>query len=301
MTTVTEIELKSHVWHWQEFPIQYQTAGNDGPNLVLIHGFGASSGHWRHNILELAKNNRVYAIDLLGFGQSAKPRPGPLQPGQQAEYSFETWGQQVADFCTQVVEESVCLVGNSIGCIVALQAAVFQPAWVTSVVMLDCSLRLLHDRKRHTLPWHRQLAAPIFQWILSYRLLGHFFFRQLAQPKVVQQILQQAYGNPVAVTEDLVEMLILPARELGAADVFLAFISYSQGPLPEDLLAQVSCPVLCVWGEADPWEPVELARELTRFAVVQDFIVLAGIGHCPQDEAPETVNEILESWLAQQA
>lgn len=300
MTTASGIEPTSHVWHWQGFPIRYQTAGTNGSVLVLIHGFGASSGHWRHNIPELAQYHRVYALDLLGFGQSAKPRPGPLQPSQQAEYCFETWGQQILDFCQQVVGETVCLVGNSIGCIVALQAAVFAPEQVTSVVMLDCSLRLLHDRKRHTLPWQRRLAAPAFQWLLSWRLLGHLFFSQLARPQVVQRILQQAYGNPAAVTAELVEMLMMPAREPGAADVFLAFISYSQGPLPEDLLAQVSCPVLCVWGGADPWEPVELARELTRFAAVQDFIVLEGVGHCPQDEAPAQVNEILLNWVAQQ-
>lgn len=297
MTTPVLEQPQTHIWQWQGFPIHYQVAGTTGPAVVLIHGFGASIGHWRQNILGLAQYHRVYALDLIGFGQSAKPRPGPLQVGQQIPYEFETWGQQVVDFCQSVIGEAASLVGNSIGCIVALQAAVLQPEIATSIVMLDCSLRLLHDRKRIGLPWRRRFSAPLFQRVLSVRPIGHFFFRRLAQPKVVRQILQQAYGNVAAVTDELIDILMHPASDIGAADVFLAFINYSQGPLPEDLLALVTCPVLCIWGADDPWEPVALARELTQFPVVKDFIVLEGVGHCPQDEDPETVNTILCKWL----
>jgi pimeloyl-ACP methyl ester carboxylesterase len=90
-----------------------------------------------------------------------------------------------------------------------------------------------------------------------------------------------------------------PTTDPGAADVFLAFTAYSQGPLPEDLLAVLPCPALLVWGEADPWEPIELGRQLANFSTVQQFIPLKGVGHCPQDEAPEQVNAILREWIFQ--
>lgn len=300
MVTSLGNQPQSATWEWQGFSIQYQSAGTNGPAVILIHGFGASSGHWRKNIAELAQDHRVYAVDLIGFGQSSKPTPGPLAPGQSIAYEFETWGQQIADFCQEVVGGAACLVGNSIGSIVALQAAVLAPQLATSVVMLDCSLRLLHDRKRAGLPWYRKFSAPLFQSVLSVKPIGHFFFHRLARPKTVRQILEQAYGRTEAVTDELVDMLIQPASEPGAADVFLAFINYSQGPLPEDLLAEIACPVLCVWGADDPWEPVELARELTQFPMVEDFIVLDGIGHCPQDEDPHQVNQIVSNWIATQ-
>ncbi|MFE4107456.1 alpha/beta fold hydrolase [Almyronema epifaneia] len=280
-------------WQWQAFPIRYQQAGTAGAPVLLIHGFGASSDHWRKNIPTLAAACRVYAIDLIGFGGSAKPTPN-----QPIAYTFETWGEQILSFCREVIGESAFLVGNSIGCIVALQAAAIAPDQVCGVAMLDCSLRLLHDRKRLTLPWHRRWSAPVLQKLLAYRSLGHFFFARLAQPKVIRRILSQAYGRPEAVTDELVNYLIRPATDPGAADVFLAFIRYSQGPLAEDLLPQVKSPVLCIWGEADPWEPVELGRQLTQFSAVEDFITLPGVGHCPQDEAPELVNPILLDWLA---
>jgi pimeloyl-ACP methyl ester carboxylesterase len=165
--------------------------------------------------------------------------------------------------------------------------------------MLDCSLRLLHDRKRATLPWYRSAPAPIFQTLLGVRPFGNFFFSRLARPQVIRRVLQQAYGRQEAVTDELVDLLITPARDAGAADVFLAFVRYSQGPLPEDLLPQLTCPVLMIWGTEDPWEPVEMGRELAQLPAVQKFVPLEGVGHCPQDEAPELVNPLLRDWVSQ--
>ena len=286
---------RSQVWEWQGFPIRYQHWGDEGSPVILIHGFGASSDHWRKNLPVLGQHHRVYALDLLGFGQSAKPTPG-----QPLSYTFETWGQQTIAFAEQVIGEPAYVVGNSIGAVVALQAAVFAPSQVLGVALLNCSLRLLHDRKRSTLPWYRQWSAPILQRVLGIRPLGHFFFAQLANPRTVRQILQQAYGRKAAVTDELVQLLLAPAADPGAADVFLAFIQYSQGPLPEDLLPQITCPAIVLWGAADPWEPIALGEALAKTgATVQGFIPLEGVGHCPQDEDPERVNVLLQDWFSQ--
>lgn len=284
-------------WIWQGFSIRYQTGGTQGPPVVLVHGFGASGYHWRKNLPALAEISRVYVIDLIGFGGSAKPTPGPLKPGEQIEYSFETWGQQIANFCQEVVGEPAFLVGNSIGCIAAMQAAVYAPERALGIALLNCSLRLLHDRKRATLPWYRQVTAPIAQKILSFRPIGRLFFNQLAKPSTIRKILLQAYKNPEIVTDELVELLLIPARDPGAVEVFLAFTRYSQGPLPEDLLAILPCPALLLWGTEDPWEPIALGRELARFPSVKAFIPIEGAGHCPQDEVPELVNPILQDWI----
>ncbi|MBN3958997.1 alpha/beta fold hydrolase [Nostoc sp. NMS8] len=283
-------------WIWQDFPICYQTQGSTGPAVVLVHGFGASWGHWRKNIPVLAQSCRVYAIDLIGFGASAKP-----QPGEKIAYTLETWGQQVADFCCEVVGEPAFLVGNSIGCIVAMQAAVNNPEIALGVALLNCSLRLLHDRKRETLPLSRRYGAPVLQRLLSIKPVGDFFFNQLAKPKTVRKILLQAYANTEMVTDELVDILTSPASDPGAGAVFLAFTSYSTGPLPEDLLPLLQCPAIILWGTADPWEPIKLGRELANFPQVEKFIPLEGVGHCPQDEAPELVNPILLDWILERS
>ncbi|MGM0456286.1 MAG: alpha/beta fold hydrolase [Cyanobacteriota bacterium] len=287
--------MSPQTWLWRGFRICYSRQGDAGPAIVLVHGFGASMGHWRKNIPDWAQVGRVYALDLLGFGQSHKPTPGLV-----IDYTFETWGDLVADFCREVVGEAAFLVGNSIGCVVVMQTAVSHPDWVRGVVQLNCSLRLLHDKRRASQPWFKRMTAPILQNLLGIKPVGTFFFQQLATAKTVRKVLLQAYRRQEAVTDELVELLLKPGRDRRASDVFIAFTRYSQGPLPEELLEQLPCPTLILWGEDDPWEPVELGRQLAEYPAVDDFISLPGVGHCPQDEAPDLVNPQVRDWLLQQ-
>ena len=257
------------------------------PPLVLIHGFGASVGHWRKNIPVLAQYRRVYALDLLGFGMSSKPDPTVLG------YTFETWGQQVADFVAEVVGEPAILIGNSIGAVVAMQAAVMAPTWVKETVLINCSLRLLQEKKQLTLPWYRREGARLMQRLLGIKSVARIFFNQVRQPQTVRRILAQAYIDTSAIDEELVEMLLTPAQDPAAVDVFMAFVRYSQGPTPEDLLAVLPCRAQIIWGEDDPWEPLRLGYELAAFPCVKSFTTVPKAGHCPQDEAPAAVNQIL--------
>jgi pimeloyl-ACP methyl ester carboxylesterase len=279
------------IWNWRGYPITYQQSGTTGAAVVLVHGFGASWGHWRKNLPVLGQFCRCYAIDLIGFGGSAKPNP------REIEYTFETWGQQIADFCREVVGSPAFFIGNSIGCIVVMQAVADNPELALGVAALNCSIRLLHDRKRMTLPWYRNYGSSIMQRILANKYIGSFFFQQIAQPQVVRKVLLQAYRRSEAVTDELIEMLMKPAADSGAVEVFLAFTRYSQGPLPEDLLPRLNCPTVLLWGTEDPWEPVAMGRELAKIPTVDRFIPLEGLGHCPQDEAPEIVNPILLEWI----
>ncbi|BBH05314.1 alpha/beta-Hydrolases superfamily protein [Prunus dulcis] len=112
--------------------------------------------------------------------------------------------------------------------------------------------------------------------------VGKYFFKTVATPESVRNILCQCYHDTSQVTEELVQKILLPGLEPGAVDVFLEFICYSGGPLPEELLPQVKCPVLIGWGEKDPWEPIELGRAYGKFDSVEDFVVLPNVGHCPQ-------------------
>lgn len=92
----------------------------------------------------------------------------------------------------------------------------------------------------------------------------------------------QAYHDDSAVTDELVDFILEPGLQPGAADVFLDFICYSFGPLPEELIPKATCPILIGWGEKDPWEPIELGRAYGEFENVEDFVVLPNVGHCPQ-------------------
>ena len=98
---------------------------------------------------------RVFALDLLGYGYSSKPAPSEEVPN--TVYNFETWGEQLADFCIQVVGTHAFLVSNSVGGIAALQCAVAAPDCCRGVVLMNVSLRGLHITKQ--LPFMRPLVA----------------------------------------------------------------------------------------------------------------------------------------------
>ena len=70
--------MESVTWSYIGHPVHAVVDRPDAPDpespaLLLVHGFGASTDHWRYNIPVLARSHDVHALDLLGFGRSAKP------------------------------------------------------------------------------------------------------------------------------------------------------------------------------------------------------------------------------------
>ncbi|CAH8271666.1 unnamed protein product [Arabidopsis lyrata] len=288
-----ELQVRTLTWRWKGYSIRYQCAGTSGPALVLVHGFGANSDHWRKNTPILGKSHRVYSIDLIGYGYSDKPNPRDF--GGEPFYTFETWGEQLNDFCLDVVKDEAFFICNSIGGLVGLQAAVSKPEICRGLMLINISLRMLHIKKQ---PFIGRPFIKSFQNLLRNTPVGKLFFKSIAKPETVKSILCQCYHDSSQVTDELVEAILRPGLEPGAVDVFLEFICYSGGPLPEDLLPLVKCPVLIAWGEKDPWEPIELGRAYSNFDAVEDFVDLPDAGHCPQDEKPEMVNSLIKSFVA---
>ena len=217
----------------------------------------------------------------LVFGRSAKPAPG----GDVA-YTFETWGAQIADFCQEVVGTPAFLVGNSIGCIAAMQAAVFAPERSLGAVALNCSVRQLHERRRSQLPWYRSAGTSFVQTLLGDRRIARFLFDRIARPATVRRVLQQAYARSDAVTDELVAMLLEPASDEGALDVFRAFTRYSQGPLPEDLLAVLPCPRTDSLGRGRSLGTPGRRAKTCRISGRRSLCAAAGCGTLPPRRSP---------------
>lgn len=280
-----------------------------GGAVLLIHGFGASKGHWRHNLPALAAVSRVYAIDLLGFGASSKPRSRLADEPHDAgsvPYGFDLWAELVVDFVHQVIApeapaHQLQLVGNSIGGVVALNAARLlseqgQPP--AQVILIDCAQRTLDRKRLAELPLLQRWSRPLLMGLVRQRWLIGSLFSLLARPAVVRRVLQQAYPSGANCDDELVEILVGPSREPGARESFRGFVNLFDDHLAPELLALLQGPVRLLWGEQDPWESVAEAQEWQqRFACIQELRVLPGLGHCPHDEAPEQVNPILIDWL----
>ncbi len=288
--------------------------------MLLVHGFGASSGHWRHTIPALEADAEVLAVDLLGFGASDKPRSclqgETPQPGS-VRYCFDLWAELVADLvgpprCTS--PQRVHLVGNSIGGMVALTAARLlrqrrQPPH--QVVLIDCAQRTLDDKRLAEQPALARAGRPALKQLVRQRWLLAPLFQLLAQPRFIRRVLAEAYPSGAHVDEDLVNLLHRPSTDPGAVESFRGFVNLFNDHLAPQLLAELSAPlddamgpvpVRLLWGEQDPWEdPAEARGWATRFSCVRDLEVIPGVGHCPHDEAPELVNPVLRRWILSNA
>jgi len=256
--------------------------------VLCIHGFGGNADQFRKQLPALSNEGHdTFALDLLGYGYSDKPDPRKLPVN--ALYNFEEWGRQVADFVKNEIKEPTFLVCNSVGGCVGLQAAVTNPELVKGVVLIDVSLRMLNVKKQPPLI---KPVVRLIQDTLRDTPAGEFFFKQVAERKALGNVLKQAYAGDV--DDETVSLILEPGLLPGADRVFLDFISYSGGPLPEELLEQCTRPVRMLWGERDPWEPLAQGRELAKNApIVDEFVVLEAAGHCPMDQTPDAVNREL--------
>ena len=232
---------------------------------------------------------------------------------------METWAEQINEFIQVVAigddqisgdTRDVFLICNSIGGVAGLSAAKTDSTSeggrgnISGIVLLNVSLRMLHEKKQQ--PWQKPLVRG-FQKLLRETALGEAFFRSVATAQGVRSVLREAYNSSSslleaeekdAVDDILVSNILNPGLLPGAVRVFLDFISYSGGPLPEDLLDSINIPSRIIWGKSDPWEPISLAeKEFKERKSVEDFIVLDNVGHCPMDQAPKRVNPLLTEFV----
>ena len=276
-------------WTWQDHTIRYTVQGQGKP-VLLIHGFGASIGHWQKNIPVLAeKGYRVFAIDLLGFGGSDKPA---------LDYTLELWQEQLAAFWQAHINEPTIFVGNSIGGLLSLMMLADHPDLCAGGILLNCAGGLNHRPNELNLPL--RLVMGGFTKLVSSPLLGEFIFNRIRQKSRIRQTLYQVYCDREAVTEQLVEMLYQPSADSGAQKVFASVLTAPAGPHPASLLPKIQQPLLVLWGENDPWTPIAgstLYQEKAKSDDKTEFYPISQAGHCPHDEKPEMVNSLMLDWL----
>jgi len=266
--------------------IAYRDAGR-GPALLLIHGMAGSSVTWRALIPQLSKNYRVIAPDLLGHGESAKPR---------GDYSLGAFAVWLRDFLDELGVDRATIVGQSLGGGIAMQFAHQHRDYCERLVLIG-SGGLGPDLS----PVLRILSAPGAEFVLP-----------VVAPQPVLNL-----GNKLA--SWLTSAGVQAPR---AGQMWLAYSSLSEPQARQAFLRTLrsvvdyrgqavsalnklhltaGLPTLLIWGDHDRIIPVSHAYAAHAALAGSRLEVLEGIGHFPHVEAPTTVAEMLEDFLASTA
>jgi pimeloyl-ACP methyl ester carboxylesterase len=294
MQVLESAAVPGQIWQWRSQPIYYVKAGEkraDRPPILLVHGFGASTDHWRKNVAGLSQDFQVYAIDLLGFGRSAKPA---------WEYSGDLWRDQLHDFITEVIEQPAVLVGNSLGGYVALCVAAQRPQSAVGLVLVN-SAGPFTDIQGTTKPDPvRAVMGSVVRALFQQDWASYLLFKYVQQKSVIRNTLEKVYLDRSAITEQLIDDIYRPSCDPGAPQVFASVFRTPQGEKVDVLLGQLQRPLLMLWGEADPWVNAKERGAKFRQYHPQLTEYYLRAGHCPHDEIPDQVNQLMRSWVLEQ-
>jgi pimeloyl-ACP methyl ester carboxylesterase len=274
-------------------PVHYLDFGGAGRTVLMVHGLAGAAINWMAVGPAIATTHRSLAIDLAGFGQT------PLF-GRAATVSANT--ALVHRFIEEVVGEPVVLVGNSMGGHIAILEAASHPDAVDALVPVDAAVPGPHVTRPQPvmLATMAALSVPgLAQTLIDRRV------RALGPEKLVRRTLALVCADPSRVDPEVVEAHIRLTRErgrLGRQNVrALVQASRSIGiamasPRFWSRLAAVRAPALIVHGALDRVIPVPAVRELVRRRSDWRLEVIAGVGHVPMMEAPNSFIDALTSW-----
>ena len=293
--------IDNNQWNWQGWDISWSVVSQSNQtsniNVLLIHGFGASKEHWRGNQTILGQHTNCYAIDLLGFGESSQPKAlldYETKKEKHTKYCFDLWGSQIADFCNAQIKSPVILIGNSIGGIASLKAAELLDQNCQKTILLDCAQRTMDDKRISDKDILMNFLRPILKTLVRQRFISNTLFKKAANKKTIKQILSKAYPSGKNIDDELIDILYKPSQRKNSAEAFRGFINLFDDYLATDLFKVVNCDIHLIWGEKDPWESLEEAKNWkNNFSNIKSLDILEGIGHCPHDENPVDTNKIL--------
>jgi pimeloyl-ACP methyl ester carboxylesterase len=273
--------------------LHHTFGGRGAPPVVFVHGLG-SSGYieWRFNLPDIARNHRVFAPDLPGFGKSPKP---------SLPYGVPLFAHAVEGYFRALRLRSPVLVGASMGGRVAIEVALRRPASVRKLVLVN-ALGLGRPRLRLTYPL---VALPRIGeaalGLLRTTLRG-------SSGDSIRRLARRYGGFSGDLERTMDDAYLAELRELheaeGYHEAYLATVRSlaRPGPLARGseliaALASTRIPILIVWGSADSLFPLEHAERAHRELPGSRLAVIEGAGHTPQAERPDEFNRVLESFI----
>jgi pimeloyl-ACP methyl ester carboxylesterase len=251
----------------------YMEAGrSDAPALVLLHGVGANSMHWRYQLAGLSDRYHVVAWNAPGYILSdALKTDNP---------SCETFANALNDFLAAVKLDRINLVGNSFGSRVAQCFALHYPGRIIKLAMTGTGIgpHNMSEEKKAGIIATRE--AQIAKGGYAFGMRVNALLAAGASPQTIELV-----SNVVRATN---ARGFMHGVKLGLAD----------GYSPEEVAPKLDFPVLLISGREDRVNPVDQNANLLLKVLPQGKLeIIDGAGHLPEVELPDTVNKMLRDFF----
>jgi pimeloyl-ACP methyl ester carboxylesterase len=278
---VSALALKHH--SSSSGQIAYYQRGMGDP-LVLVHGVypGASHHEFRRNIDSLSRQFTVYALDLLGFGESDMPR---------LTYTAQIYQLLLREFVVEVIGKRTHVVGSGVSCGAVVSLAVYDDLLVDRIVLID---PLVDPTQTDTPP---SLANKLQQFLLGTLSMGVGLYETVSSEFEIKRFLLTRFADPKHVKPELVRDLHERAI---APSALHPVISHMTGHLAIDAarwLRYVRNPVLVIWGEKSGPPPTEQLLRPATWSKGKQIEVIPKAAHWPHDEQSAKVNQIMLHFL----
>ncbi|MEM8826374.1 MAG: alpha/beta hydrolase [Pseudomonadota bacterium] len=253
------------------FQVHVRDQGPVGaPVLVLIHGFSASLHTWTPWADRLAESYRVVSLDLPGHGLTG--------PHPDACYTADCMVAVVDGIADRKGIERFVIGGNSMGGWVSWNYARSYPEKLAGMILVDASGPIV-EREADGVPiGFRILNTPVVN-----QLAKHITPRGMIEASLVKTVV-----DPAFVTEDQVDRYWRLLRRPGNRQAVIDFTQTPRGtPATADLLSGIDVPTLIIWGAEDSLIPVEAGKVFAAGLPDARLVVFDGVGHIPQEEAPD--------------
>ncbi len=277
------------IWQFaegQEAKIRYQEYGpadSTSTPLLFVHGYGGMIEHWNLNIPAFEEKHRIYAMDLIGFGQSEKPN---------VRYSLALFAAQIEAFLHLKKLDRIILVGHSMGAASGILYAHHNPRKVRALVLANPS-GLYGDSMDG--------MAKVFFGLVGSPLIGEVLFAAFANPVGVSQSLAPTYYNQKKVDLNLINQFARPLQDRGAIFSYL-----SPSRRPNDFLLDSIKPcnfkgaAWLVWGAEDTaLPPHRIIPEFQELLPQAGAFIIPKAAHCIHHDAHEAFNARLGKILDQ--
>lgn len=282
-----EVDWREHQ-RWvtvEDTPVNVIDLGEGAP-IVFVHGLSGSWPNWLEQLPAFARDHRVIAMDLPGFGHSPMPTE---------KITISSYARILDELLATLGVDATTLVGNSMGGFISAELAIAFPQRVERLVLVSAAGISTNGRRdvqraTHTLRRIERVLAAYTTWVAAHSeaIVRYPGLRNAALGLVTRH---PSRLNPALAAEQL-----RGAGKPGFMQALQANIDY---PIRERL-PEIACPTLIVWGEEDKVIPVRDAGVFEELIPGSRKVLFEDTGHMAMLERPAAFNELLSEFMAEQ-